>query len=82
MSPKIAVVERSKRKETFERVSRIAEFDVVRTTPQGIGRSLAEGAELILLDMGMPEMEGIEVLRALKKAADRKSTRLNSSHER
>lgn len=69
MNPKIAVVERSKRNETFKRVSRIAEFDVVRTNPQGIGRSLAEGAELILVDMGMPEMEGIEVLRALKKAA-------------
>lgn len=69
MNLKIAVVERSKHKETFEHVSRIAEFDVVRTTPQGIGRSLAEGAELILLDIGMPEMDGIEVLRALKKAA-------------
>ena len=69
MNLKIAVVERGKHKETFEHVSRIAEFDVVRTTPQGIGRSLAEGAELILLDIGMPEMDGIEVLRALKKAA-------------
>lgn len=69
MNPKIAVVERGKHKETFERVSRIAEFDVVRTTPQGIGKSLAEGVELILLDVGMSEMDGIEVLRALKIAA-------------
>ena len=36
--------------------------------------------DIMLLDVQMPILSGLEVMKEAKKAGDRKSTRLNSSH--
>src|SRR5256885_4202005 len=36
--------------------------------------------DLVIMDVRMPELDGIEALSKLKVSSDRKSTRLNSSH--
>src|SRR2546427_3336615 len=55
------------------------------------GRNLNDGPRVILLDLKLPKVDGLEVLRQIKNdqharripvvvLTDRKSTRLNSSH--
>src|SRR3546814_17156806 len=36
--------------------------------------------DIICLDLNLPDMHGYDVLKKLRNAKDRKSTRLNSSH--
>jgi len=73
MNPKIAVIETSKRKKTLERVLRVPGVEIVRpTTAEEALKILAEGGvDLIVLDIAMPDVEGIELLHALKKATKR-----------
>ena len=70
MNPKIAVIETSKRKKTLERALRLPGVEIVRTTTaEGALKILSEGGvDLIVLDIAMPDVEGVELLHALKKA--------------
>src|SRR5688500_19131317 len=47
-----------------------AAVEYVRTNP----------VELLVVDLRMPGMDGLEVIQVVNQIADRKSTRLNSSH--
>ena len=45
------------------------------TGREGLSLFFSHGPDLVLLDLGLPDMDGLEIL-----TQDRKSTRLNSSH--
>ena len=70
MNAKIAVIETSKRKKTLDRPLRVPGVEIVRTTTaEDALKILSEGGvDLIVLDVAMPDVEGIELLHALKKA--------------
>src|SRR5262245_63854855 len=58
-------------------------FEVVGTVSDGPTALDAAGnlrPDVIVLDISMPGMGGLEVATRLKAGGDRKSTRLNSSH--
>src|SRR5947208_6772695 len=48
---------------------------------QALEKVETEAPDLVLLDVVMPAMSGYEVCRKIRGNPDRKSTRLNSSHQ-
>src|SRR3712207_8875710 len=54
--------------------------ETARDGRTALSRVLADPFDLLIVDWMLPDLDGIEVIRRLRAAEDRKSTRLNSSH--
>src|ERR1700689_2649108 len=46
------------------------EVDVTADGPATLDRALGEGVDLILLDIGLPELDGLEVCRRVRAGGD------------
>jgi len=71
MNPRIAVVEAGRNKAILKLVSQSIPGIVIPATPQDIERTLSQGVDIVVLDVAMPDNEGLKVLHFLKKAAAR-----------
>ena len=76
MNPKIAVVEPAKGTGLSKVVSRAASsilraasYDVLRVLPADLRSTLSAGVDLLIMDLQMPDKDGLRVLHALKAEA-------------
>ncbi len=71
MNPKIAVVEPGKSTDLLKAVSRVAgpACDVFQVLPADLPSTLAGGVALVIMDLRLPDKDGLRVLQALKAEA-------------